>query len=258
MARVLVTGSADGIGHVTARQLVERGHDVTLHARSQTRVAAARGRVPAARAAVVGDLASLDQVRGVAEQANDLGRHDAVVHNAGVGYQWPQRQVTEDGLSEVFAVNVLAPYVLTALMDRPDRIVIVSSGMHLGQRPDLDDLQWERRRWDGWGPYSESKLWDVVLAFALARLWPGVRANAVDPGWVPTRMGGRGAPDDLELGGDTQAWLAAGEGEAATITGAYLYHRQQQQAHPAASDPAMQDALLAACAQLSGVTLPTP
>jgi NAD(P)-dependent dehydrogenase (short-subunit alcohol dehydrogenase family) len=258
MARVLVTGSADGIGHVTARQLAELGHAVTLHARSEARAATARARVPLAQAAVVGDLASLAQLRGIAEQANALGRYDAVVHNAGVGYQWPQRQVTDDGLSEVFAVNVLAPYVLTALMDRPDRIVIVSSGMHLGQQPDLDDLQWERRRWDGWGPYSESKLWDVVLAFALARLWPGARANAVDPGWVPTRMGGRGAPDDLELGGDTQAWLAAGEDDAATTTGTYLYHRQQQQAHPAASDPTVQDALLAACAQLSGVTLPTP
>jgi NAD(P)-dependent dehydrogenase (short-subunit alcohol dehydrogenase family) len=209
MARVLVTGSADGIGHVTARQLADRGHAVTLHARSEARSATARGRVPTAPAAVVGDLSSLAQVRGIAEQANALGRYDAVVHNAGVGYQWPQRQVTEDGLSAVFAVNVLAPYVLTALMDRPVRIVTVSSGMHLGHRPDLDDLQWERRRWDGWGPYSESKLWDVVLAFALARLWPGVRANAVDPGWVPTRMGGPGAPDDLELGADTQAWLAA-------------------------------------------------
>jgi NAD(P)-dependent dehydrogenase (short-subunit alcohol dehydrogenase family) len=258
MARVLVTGSADGIGHVTARQLAEQGHAVTLHARSDERAATARERVPGAEAVVVGDLASLADVRGIAEQANALGRYDAVVDNAGVGYRWRQRRETEDGLSEVFAVNVLAPYVLAALMRRPDRIIIVSSGMHLDHEPDLADLQWERRRWDGWGPYSESKLWDVVLAFALARLWPGTRANAVDPGWVPTRMGGRGAPDDLELGGDTQAWLAAGEGDAATITGAYLYHRQPRQAHPAASDPTVQDALLAACAELSGEILPVP
>jgi NAD(P)-dependent dehydrogenase (short-subunit alcohol dehydrogenase family) len=258
MARVLVTGSADGLGHVTARQLAEAGHAVTVHARNDERAATARARVPAAEAAVVGDLASLAAVRGVAEQADALGRYDAVVHNAGVGYQWSRRRETEDGLSEVFAVNVLAPYVLTALMERPDRIVVLTSGMHRGQRPDLGDLQWRRRRWDGWGPYSESKLWGVVLAFALARLWPDVRANAVDPGWVPTRMGGRGAPDDLELGGDTQAWLAAGDAEAATITGAYLYHRETQEPHPAASDPAVQDGLLAACAELSGVTLPMP
>lgn len=258
MARVLVTGAADGIGHVTARQLVDGGHAVTLHARSEARAAAARERVPGAEATVVGDLSSLADVRGIAEQADALGRYDAVVHNAGVGYQWPRRQVTADGLSEVFAVNVLAPYLLTAIMGRPDRIVVVSSGMHLGQRPDLDDLQWERRRWDAWGPYAESKLWDVVLAFALARRWPGVGANAVDPGWVPTRMGGPGAPDDLELGADTQAWLAAGDGDAATTTGRYLHHRQPQPAHPAADDPAVQDALLAACARLSGVALPTP
>jgi NAD(P)-dependent dehydrogenase (short-subunit alcohol dehydrogenase family) len=258
VARVLVTGSADGIGHVTARQLAEQGHAVTVHARNDERAATARARVPAAEAAVVGDLASLAAVRGIAEQVDALGRHDAVVHNAGVGYQWARRRETEDGLSEVFAVNVLAPYVLTALMARPDRIVIVSSGMHLGHRPDLGDLQWERRRWDGWGPYSETKLWDVVLAFAFARLWPDVRANAVDPGGVPTRMGGRGAPDDLELGGDTQAWLAAGGDDAATITGAYLYHRRREEAHPAASDPGVQDALLAACAELSGASLPAP
>src|SRR5918998_4227685 len=258
MARVLVTGSADGLGHVTARQLVEAGHAVTVHARNDERAATARARVPAAEAAVVGDLASLAAVRGVADQADALGRYDAVVHNAGVGYQWSRRRETEDGLSEVFAVNVLAPYVLTSLMTQPDRIVLVSSGMHRGQRPDLGDLQWERRRWDGWGPYSESKLWDVVLAFALARLWSDVRANAVDPGWVPTRMGGRGAPDDLELGADTQAWLAAGDGDAAIITGAYLYHRQPAEAAPAAADPELQDALLAPCADLSGVTLPVP
>jgi NAD(P)-dependent dehydrogenase (short-subunit alcohol dehydrogenase family) len=258
MARVLVTGSADGLGHVTARQLADAGHAVTVHARDDERAATARARIPAADAAVVGDLASLAAVRSIAEQADAVGRHDAVVHNAGVGYQWPRRRETGDGLSEVFAVNVLAPYVLTSLMARPDRIVIVSSGMHRGQRPGLGDLQWERRRWDGWGPYSESKLWDVVLAFALARLWPDVRANAVDPGWVPTRMGGRGAPDDLELGGDTQAWLAAGDGEAATMTGAYLHHRRRESADPSASDPELQDALLAACADLSGVTLPVP
>lgn len=256
MARVLVTGSADGIGQVTARQLVERGHHVTLHARSDERAEVARSGVPGAEAAVVGDLATIAAVRSVAEQADALGRYDAVVHNAGVGYQWRRRRVTADGLSEVFAVNVLAPYLLTALMRRPDRIVVVTSGMHLGVRPDLDDLQWERRRWDGWGPYSESKLWDVVLAFALARRWPQVRANAVNPGWVPTRMGGRGAPDDLELGADTQAWLAAGDGEAADVTGAYLFHRQPEEPEPVTRDPATQDALLAACAGLSDVPLP--
>ena len=256
MARVLVTGSADGLGHVTARQLVEQGHAVTLHARSEERAAQARARVPGAEAALVGDLASLAAVRRLAEQADALGRYDAVVHNAGVGYQWPQRRVSVDGLSEVFAVNVLAPYLLSALMERPDRIAFVSSGMHLGIAPDLGDLQWERRRWDGWGPYSESKLWDVVLAFALARRWPGVRANAVNPGWVPTRMGGRGAPDDLELGGDTQAWLAAGEGDAAAVTGAYLFHRHPEDPDAVTRDGATQDALLAACASLTGVTLP--
>ena len=235
MARVLVTGSADGLGHVTARQLAEQGHAVTLHARSEERAAEAWGGSPSPRPRSSATWRRSPPCASVAEQADALGRYDAVVHNVGVGYQWPQRRVSVDGLSEVFAVNVLAPYLLSALMERPDRIAIVSSGMHVGITPDLGDLQWERRRWDGWGPYSESKLWDVALAFALARRWPGVRANAVNPGWVPTRMGGRGAPDDLELGGDTQAWLAAGEGDAAEVTGAYLFHRQADAA--ARGDP---------------------
>ena len=121
--------------------------------------------------------------------------------------------------------------------------------------PSLDDLQWRDRRWDGVQAYSDSKLLDLVLAFAVARRWPEVRSNGVTPGWVPTRMGGPGAPDDLALGGDTQAWLAVSDEPAAHVTGRYLYHRTERPADPSASDPALQDALLAACAQLTGVEL---
>jgi NAD(P)-dependent dehydrogenase (short-subunit alcohol dehydrogenase family) len=96
---------------------------------------------------------------------------------------------------------------------------------------------------------------DLALAFAVARLWPDVRSNAVTPGWVATRMGGPGAPDDLALGADTQAWLAVSDEPAARVTGRYFYHRTERPAAPAASDPAVQDGLLAACAQLSGVDL---
>ena len=196
-------------------------------------------------AAVVGDLSDLEETREVAGQVNRLGRMDAVIHNAGVV-----------GGPQVLAVNVVAPYLLTALIDRPGRLVFLSSGMHLGGELDLDDLQWTRRRWNPSRAYAESKLLDVTLAFALARRWPEVPSNAVDPGWVPTRMGGPYASDDLDLGAQTQVWLATGDDPEATRTGRYLYHSLPYAAHPAASDPAVQDRLLAICADLTGRPMP--
>ena len=122
--------------------------------------------LPTATDVVVGDLSTMSGMREVAEQANVLGKYHAVIHNAGIGYREPRRIVTVDGLSHVFAVNVLAPYLVTALMNPPDRLVYLSSGMHRGGDPDLSDLQWDRRPWNGSQAYADSKLFDVVLAFA--------------------------------------------------------------------------------------------
>jgi NAD(P)-dependent dehydrogenase (short-subunit alcohol dehydrogenase family) len=255
MARVLITGSADGLGLLAGRQLLDEGHDVVLHARNDKRAADTRTAAPGAAAVLVGDLASIDETRKLAEQAAAAGPFDAVIHNAAVGYRERRRVVTVDGLSQVFAVNVLAPYLLTAIVPAPGRLVYLSSGMHRGGDPDLSDLQWERKRWNGSQAYADSKLWDTVLAFAVARRWPSVRSNAVDPGWVATRMGGRGAPDDLSQGAVTQAWLAVSDDEAATGTGGFFYHQRPRPANPAADDPTVQDGLLAACAALTGVEI---
>ncbi len=179
-----------------------------------------------------------------------------MIHNVGVGYQEPRRIATEDGLPHVFAVNVLAPYVLTALMRRPRRLVYLSSGLHRGAAPDFDDLLWTRRRWQGTQAYAESKFLDVLLAFAVARRWPDVLSNALEPGWVATRMGGRAATDDLARGHLTQAWLATSDAPAARVTGDYFYHEAPRSPDPATRDEAAQDALLAACAELSGIALP--
>jgi NAD(P)-dependent dehydrogenase (short-subunit alcohol dehydrogenase family) len=243
---------------MAAETLLKDGHQVTVHARNQARAAEVRTRLPGADAVVIGDVSAITDMRGVAEQVNALGHHDAVIHNVGVGYRQPRRIPTADGLSHVFAINVLAPYLLTALITRPQRLVYLSSGMHTGGDPALDDPQWEKRRWNGAQAYSDSKLDDLLLAFAVARRWPGVRSNAVEPGWVPTKMGGPGAPDDPSLGPVTQAWLAAGDDPRTHVTGEYFYHQQVRRTHPAVHDRRRQDALLDYCAALTSTPLPDP
>ncbi|WNI19457.1 SDR family NAD(P)-dependent oxidoreductase [Actinacidiphila sp. ITFR-21] len=258
MARVLITGSSDGLGLMAAELLAADGHAVTLHARNERRAAEARASLPGAQAVVVGDLSGIAAMRDVAEQANALGPYDAVIHNVGIGYREPRRVETVDGLAHVFAVNVLAPYLLTALITPPRRLVYLSSGMHQGGDPDLRDPQWTQRRWNGSQAYSDSKLFDTVLAFAVARRWPAVASNAVEPGWVPTKMGGKGAPDDLSLAPVTQVWLAVGDDPQALGSGGYFYHRRARGTHWAAQSAEVQDELLDYCADLTGTRLPTP
>ena len=255
MARVLVTGSSDGLGLLSGKILAEQGHAVTLHARNEKRAADAKEALPAAQHVVIGDFASMAGMRAVANQANAMGVYDAVIHNAGIGYSLPKSGDTEDGLERVFAVNVVAPYLVTALMKRPSRLIYLSSGLHHGGDPDLTDPQWKQRRYSGMQAYSDSKLFDVVLAFAIARKWSKVFSNAVHPGWVPTKMGGRAAPDDLLLGATTQAWLAVSDEPAAKVTGRYFFHKRPADSHPAARDERVQDALLAYCAKLTGTKI---
>jgi len=173
MARVLITGSSDGLGLMAGRLLADQGHEVVLHGRNDARAADAKKAVPKAEAAVVGDLAAIAATKDVAAQVSALGSFDAVIHNAAVGSREGHR-VTGDGLPHVFAVNALAPYILTALVERPKRLVYLSSGMHEHADAHLDDVLWRKRRWDGSSAYAESKLYDVMLAFAVARLWPDV------------------------------------------------------------------------------------
>jgi NAD(P)-dependent dehydrogenase (short-subunit alcohol dehydrogenase family) len=241
MSRILVTGSAEGLGRAAAESLLSAGHDVVVHARNGDRAATLEPLVDRGAQVVVGDLADRDAVRRIAAELDGATPLDAVIHNAGV---WSGRAV--------MPVNVVAPYLLTALLQSPRRLVYLSSGSHLGGRPSLAGVDW---RGEVAGSYSDSKLFVTTLAAAVARLRPGVPSNAVDPGWVPTRMGGPGAPDDLELGHRTQEWLVSSDEPAALTTGGYWYHRERMRPHPAVEDEAFQDLLVRTLAEETGAEL---
>jgi NAD(P)-dependent dehydrogenase (short-subunit alcohol dehydrogenase family) len=222
MSRIFISGSSTGLGLMAGELLVQQGHQVVLHARNAARAEDARLALPRAEAVVQGDLDTIAGAKAVAEHVNELGRFDAVIHNAAVGYR-ESHHLTQDRLPHLFAINTLSAYILTALIERPKRLVYLSSGMHHHADANLDDILWKKRRWDGSAAYAESKLHDAMLAFAVARRWPNVSSNSLEPGWVPT----------------------------------HFYHLRRMEPNPQAHDPALQDRLIAICAEISGVTLPT-
>lgn len=255
MAKVFITGSTDGLGRAAAESLVRLGHEVVLHARSPERAREIGALASQAAGIVTGDLASAAETRAVADQVNAIGRMHAVIHNAGV-YTVPQRGATPEGHAVTLAVNTLAPFILTALIERPDRLVYLSSGLHRSGEGSLGDLDWTERRWDKARAYAESKLHAVALAFALARRWPKTFSNAVDPGWVRTRMGGPSAPLDLDAGQRAQSWLAVSDDPAARSSGAYWHDLRREQPAREAMDQGFQESLFARLQELTGVALP--
>jgi len=254
MARIFITGSTDGLGRAAAKALIDEGHEVVVHARSRQRASALDDLAPRAAGVVVGDLGSAVETRSVAVQVNAIGRMDAVIHNAGA-YSTSGRSPTPEGHATILAVNTLAPYMLTALIERPARLIYLSSGMHRGGVGSLRDIDWTERRWNASQAYSDSKLYVTALAFAIARCWPDVLSNAVDPGWVATKMGGPGAPDDFDEGYLTQTWLAVSNDSAAMVSGRYWHHRRPRTPAEDVSNPRFQDQLSAKLAEMTGVSL---
>jgi NAD(P)-dependent dehydrogenase (short-subunit alcohol dehydrogenase family) len=254
VSRIFITGSTDGLGLAAARTLVSEGHQVVLHARSSQRAAAISDLDPNASGIVIGDLSSAAEVRAIADQVNKIGHMDAVIHNAGI-YLERGRGATPEGHAKTLAVNTLAPYILTALIERPERLIYLRSGMHRGADSSLHDVDWRERNWNASTAYSESKLFVTALAIAIARHWPDVLSNAVDPGWVPTKMGGPGAPDDLTEGHLTQTWLAVSDDPAAKMSGGYWHHKKQQKPAPEALDSDFQNRLIAMLVEVTGIEL---
>jgi NAD(P)-dependent dehydrogenase (short-subunit alcohol dehydrogenase family) len=243
MALILVTGASTGLGLAAAQTLADGGHAVVVHARDRDRFTD-QAVLSTMRGAVHGDLSRMDDTLSVAEQANAFGRFDAVIHNAAV-YRDPG----------ALPVNAVAPYLLTAAMAKPRRLIYLSSGYHRSGSTDLDEIDFSETRARP-GAYEDSKLYVTALAFAVARRWADTVAHVVDPGWVPTRMGGPGAPDDLEAGHQTQVWLATAPDEAITPrTGGYWHHRRISRSHPAASDPDFQHRLIGRLEAHTGVPL---
>lgn len=243
MASIFITGSADGLGQLAAKALAEQGHQVVVHARNAARARYAQQQTPGAKHVITGDLSDTGETKRVADAANALGRFDVVIHNAGV-YQAPAR--------EIFFVNTLAPYILTCLMHRPKRLIYLSSDLHLHGRANLEAFTTDISRIS----YADSKLHVVMLCMAAARHWPDVYANAVDPGWVPTKMGGPGAPDDLQEGYATQMWLAVSDDSRTKVSGRYFHHRTERRCNPQANDVALQERFLSLCCDITGIPFP--
>ncbi|HUR10163.1 MAG TPA: SDR family NAD(P)-dependent oxidoreductase [Flavitalea sp.] len=243
MARIFITGSADGLGLMAAKSLVDTGHDVVLHARNAERGQQALSKVPGAQKVLVADLSDIEQTKNLAAEVNAIGRFDAIIHNAGV-YQVSNRLI--------FSVNSLAPYILTCLIRKPERLVYLSSGMHMQGDSRPQNLLMDMTKYS----YSDSKLHVLLLSMAIARKWSNVYSNSVNPGWVPTKMGGPGAPDDLSKGVETQVWLAVSNDDEAKVSGHYFFHKKEAQFLPDARNVDLQEKFLTLCEQISGVPFP--
>ena len=252
MATICITGSTDGIGLAAARRLLGQGHRVLVHARSEPRGRPVVQALDGDAELVTGDLASLRSVRELADQLRAHAPLHVLAHNAGVWVRGATPRTTVDGFETTFAVNVLAPHLLTALLQDvlTDRLLWLGSGMAGSGRPDPAALG---RETDPRQAYADSKACDVALAIAWGRRLPQVASAAVDPGWVRTKLASAGAPGRVEDGADTLAWCAT----EADLSGApYWKDRRPTRVPRALQDPPLQDALLAACDRLVGLPAP--
>lgn len=270
---VLVTGANRGIGRATTEELARRGARVLMVCRNRE-----RGEEALETIAREADARRLELLRcdlSVMSEVHDLvsrveagyPRLDVLVNNAGVYSD--ERRTTPDGLELQFAVNHMAPFLLTNLLrttlesSAPSRVVIVSSDAHRRARLDFDDLQLETG-YTGWKAYCRSKLANVLFTRELARRWEGtgVTANCLHPGTVSTRLleeafglarFARPLLKSPEEGARTPVYLAVSP-EVEGVTGKYFRDCEPVEPSPAARDSGAARRLWEVSARLAGLT----
>ncbi|MFC3880311.1 SDR family NAD(P)-dependent oxidoreductase [Algoriphagus namhaensis] len=240
MSKIFITGSSDGLGKLAAEKLITQGHEVFLHARNEARATATLEKIRGSKGICIADLAEMDQVKSLANQVNELGKMDTIIHNAGVYHA---------EAPSLFQINVLAPYVLTALIEMPEHLIYLSSGMHKGGKPVFKPESLNQLT------YSDSKLMLTTLMRIVADKFPNSYVNAVDPGWVPTKMGGANAPEDLDAGAETQVWLAGIDSPSTKVSGEYFKHKRIRQSHEVVKDSIYQKNLIHLLQDMSGIVL---
>ena len=270
----VVTGATSGIGKAAAAALARLGATVVLVGRDRGRTEAAAAEIGPASAspprAEVADLASLEQVRGLAGRLAGLERIDVLINNAGLVLG--ERRITPDGFEHVFALNHLAPFLLTNLLlpklaaSAPARVVTVTSDAHSAARLDLNDPNLERG-WDSWRSYANSKLANILFTRELARRLDGtgVTASCAHPGVVRTGFGRESRPllrlgitiarpfmASPERGADTIVYLASSP-DVAGQTGGYYVKRQRREPSAAARDDAAAGKLWEISEKLTGL-----
>ncbi len=251
----LITGGTSGIGEVTARELARMGCSVVITARDERKAAIAVSKLREKSSStkitgLVADLSSQDQVRNLSDEfKRECDRLDILINNAGAIYL--RRSLSQDGIEMTFAVNHLAPFLLTNLLldtlikSAPSRIVNVASNSHEGQEIDFSDLE-SQRSYRFMRAYGRSKLANLLFTYELARrlVGKGVTVNALHPGLVGTNMGSNNgwlvelflplfrmfslSPDK---GAETSIYLASSP-EVEGVSGKYYYQKQQVLSSP--------------------------
>ena len=275
----VVTGATSGIGKAAATALARLGATVVMVGRDRGRTETAAAQIAAVSAspprAEIADLASLEQVRGLAGRLAGLDRIDVLINNAGLVLG--DRRITPDGLEHVFALNHLAPFLLTSLLlpkltgSAPARVVTVTSDAHSAARLDLADPNLEHG-WDSWRSYANSKLANILFTRELARRLDGtgVTANCAHPGVVRTGFGRESRPLlklgitiarpfmlSPERGADTIVYLASSP-DVAGQTGGYYVKRERREPSAAARDDTLARELWELSEKLTGLAPARP